>query len=59
MRAGSALNTVPLVWNRKAFGAGFSKFAIARSAPWSSARMAPPLPVRFVRGNSQPNDEQQ
>jgi hypothetical protein len=31
---GSAEKMVPLAWNRGWFGAGFSKFAIVRSADW-------------------------
>ena len=40
-------------------GAGFSKLAIAMSAPEMRWRNAPASPVRTVRGRSQPNEEQQ
>ena len=59
MIPGSAEKTVPLVCQRTRFGAGFSKLAIAMSAPLISSRIAPPLPVRLVTGCSQPNPEQQ
>ena len=59
MIPGSAEKTVPLVCQRTRFGAGFSKLAMARSAPLISSRIAPPLPVRLVTGCSQPNAEQQ
>ena len=49
---------VPLEWNVNRLGAGFSKLAIARSAPEISSRTAPALPVRRVYGVSQPNGEQ-
>ena len=39
-------------------GAGFSKLAIAMSAPLIRSRIAPALPVRLVYGMSQPNGEQ-
>ena len=42
----------------EASGAGFSKLAIARSAPVRRSRTAPASPVRSVRGRSQPNAEQ-
>ena len=54
MYLGLAEKTVPLPWKRKAFGAGFSKLAIAMSAPLMRSRTAPVLPVRFVYGRSQP-----
>ena len=41
------------------FGAGFSKLAIARSAPLDQVAHRPALPVRSVCGSSQPNAEQQ
>jgi hypothetical protein len=59
MRAGSAEKTVPDVWYLKFSIAGFSKLAIAISAPVRSSRIAPTFPVRSTRGSSQPNDEQQ
>src|SRR3954454_4637948 len=58
MYAGLAENTVPLPWNRNASGAGFSKLAMATSAPRIRSRIAPLSPVRRVYGRSQPNGEQ-
>ena len=59
MILGSAEKTVPEVCQRTRSGAGFSKFAMAMSAPSISLRIAPALPVRLVTGCSQPNPEQQ
>ena len=42
----------------KSFGAGFSKLAMATSAPLNRSRTAPALPARFVYGVSQPKGEQ-
>ena len=58
MLAGFAENTVPDGWKRQSSGAGFSKLAIAMSAPFVRARNAPASPVRFVYGVSQPSGEQ-
>ena len=58
MLAGLAENTVPDGWNRQLFGAGFSKLAIATSAPLNRSRTAPAWPARFVYGVSQPKGEQ-
>ncbi len=55
---GLAEKTVPWSWKRHVLGAGFSKFAIAMSAPWIRSRTAPALPDRCVYGVSQPNGEQ-
>ena len=51
---GSAEKTVPLVWQLGLSGAGFSKLAMAMSAPSMRSRTAPALPVRFVSRQSQP-----
>ena len=59
MMSGSAVKTVPLVCHRNRFGAGFSKFAIAMSAPEMRSRTAPSLPVLRVLGTGQPKPEQQ
>jgi hypothetical protein len=55
---GSAEKTVPLVCQLKRFGAGFSRLAMAMSAPVMSSRTAPLFPVRRIVGTSQPNCEQ-
>jgi hypothetical protein len=52
------VKTVFALCQVKRFGAGFSKFAIAMSAPEMTSRTAPALPVRRVRGRSQPSGEQ-
>ena len=58
MCLGLAENTVPLPCHRNASGAGFSKLAMAMSAPETSSRTTPALPVFFVYGRSQPIGEQ-
>ena len=58
MSRGSAEKMVPEAWNRGLSGAGFSKLAIAMSAPSIRSRTTPLLPVRFVYGRSQPKAEQ-
>ena len=58
MSRGSAEKTVLLLCQLKLSGAGFSKLAMAMSAPLIRSRNAPALPVRRVYGVSQPSGEQ-